>query len=66
MKELYLFPDDGRTVPYPKARKLKDGKMSEVTPLPEPEEYSCLIRARWKSKKICTVVGSKAVLISLS
>merc|ERR1711874_245832 len=53
---------DGRTKPYPKPRKLKNGKMSVVEPLPEPEEYSCLLRARDRKKKIATVVTASEVL----
>ncbi|CAL4069499.1 unnamed protein product [Meganyctiphanes norvegica] len=53
---------DGRTKPHPKARKLKNGKISSVEPLPEPEEYSCLLRARDRKKKIATVVTASEVL----
>ncbi|KAK8397764.1 hypothetical protein O3P69_004515 [Scylla paramamosain] len=49
---------DGRTRPHPKPRRLKNGKMSKVTPLPEPDEYSCLVRAKSKNKKISTVVSA--------
>ncbi|XP_050712676.1 signal recognition particle 14 kDa protein-like [Eriocheir sinensis] len=49
---------DGRTRPHPKPRKLKNGKMSKVTPLPEPDEYTCLVRAKAKHKKISTVVSA--------
>ncbi|KAB7495999.1 UNVERIFIED_CONTAM: hypothetical protein RMT77_006132 [Armadillidium vulgare] len=48
---------DGRTKPYPKPRKVNKGKKVIVPePLPEPEEYMCLIRAKHKNKKIATVV----------
>ncbi|ROT80191.1 Signal recognition particle 14 kDa protein [Penaeus vannamei] len=53
---------DGRTRPYPKPRKLKNGKMSKVEPLPEPEEYSCLLRAKTRDKKISTVVSAADAL----
>ncbi|XP_037790645.1 signal recognition particle 14 kDa protein-like [Penaeus monodon] len=55
--------DDGRTRPYPKPRKLKNGKMSKVEPLPEPEEYSCLLRAKTRDKKISTVVITPPVSV---
>ncbi|KAG7172620.1 signal recognition particle 14 kDa protein-like [Homarus americanus] len=53
---------DGRTRPHPKPRKLKNGKMSKVNPLPEPDEYSCLLRAKSKDKKISTVVSAADAL----
>ncbi|MPC15605.1 Signal recognition particle protein [Portunus trituberculatus] len=53
-----FVPDDGRTRPHPKPRRLKNGKMSKVTPLPEPDEYSCLVRAKSKKKKISTVISA--------
>ncbi|KAK8738352.1 hypothetical protein OTU49_003827 [Cherax quadricarinatus] len=56
---------DGRTKPHPKPRKLKNGKMSIVEPLPEPEEYSCLLRAKTKDKKISTVSASDALRFQL-
>ncbi|XP_071527213.1 signal recognition particle 14 kDa protein [Panulirus ornatus] len=53
---------DGRTRPNPKPKRLKSGKMSKVAPLPEPEEYSCLLRAKAKNKKITTVVTAADAL----
>ncbi|XP_076060250.1 signal recognition particle 14 [Oratosquilla oratoria] len=53
---------DGRTKPHPKPRRLKKGKIITPDPLPEPEEYSCLLRARSKKKKISTVVSPTEAL----
>ncbi|KAB0805201.1 hypothetical protein PPYR_02171 [Photinus pyralis] len=43
---------DGRTKPIP-----REGR----PPLPEPQEHMCLIRAKFKTKKIATVVHQKDI-----
>lgn len=57
---------DGRTRPEPKPRKVKRGRKSQAippaVPLPVPDEYSCLIRAKSKDKKISTVVTAEDAL----
>ncbi|XP_068235188.1 signal recognition particle 14 kDa protein isoform X1 [Palaemon carinicauda] len=57
---------DGRTRPVPKPRRIKKGKKIQIVepkaPLPIPDEYSCLIRAKSKTKKISTVVSAEDVL----
>ena len=55
---IYLT-DDGRTRPEPKERTTKKlRKKFKPVPLPVPDFYRCLIRARYKKKKIATVVSS--------
>ena len=54
---LVSFTDSGRTVPIPLPRKLKGGKVVVPDPLPEPDEYLCLVHARFRKKKISTVVS---------
>ncbi|KAK7086342.1 RNA-binding signal recognition particle subunit srp14 [Halocaridina rubra] len=53
---------DGRTRPIPKVRKIRQGKKTQIIrkePLPTPDEFSCLIRAKSKSKKISTVISAE-------
>merc|ERR1711872_242782 len=47
---------DGRMKPYPKDRRLPNGKIIEAKPIREPDEYCCLIRAEDRKKKISTYV----------
>jgi len=46
---------DGRTVPLPKTRKRKGRVVRQAAALPEPQQYNCLIRARFRSQAISTV-----------
>ncbi|XP_050295794.1 signal recognition particle 14 kDa protein [Anthonomus grandis grandis] len=43
---------DGRDKPIPRAGK---------PPLPEPKEHMCLVRAKFRSKKIATIVHQKDI-----
>ncbi|CAH1116338.1 unnamed protein product [Phaedon cochleariae] len=43
---------DGRTRPTPRPGK---------PPLPEPQEHMCLVRAKFRSSKIATVIHQKDV-----
>lgn len=52
---------DGRKVPIPKARTKKGKQVKPASALPEPESYSCLLRARHKSKSISSVVTAGEV-----
>lgn len=47
-----LISDDGRTTPIPRPGKPE---------LPEPQEHMCLVRAKFRSKKIATVIHQKDV-----
>lgn len=48
----YLFADDGHERPQPRVGK---------PPLPLPDEYKCLIRAKSSSNKLSTVVSQHDV-----
>ncbi|KAF2362052.1 Signal recognition particle SRP14 subunit [Trinorchestia longiramus] len=53
---------DGRKVPIPKTRTKKGKVVKTAEPLPEPETYSCLLRARHRSKTISSVVKATEVV----
>jgi len=46
---------DGRTKPLPKTRRKKGRVVRPAAASPEPQQYNCLIRARYKSHSISTV-----------
>ncbi|XP_037086444.1 signal recognition particle 14 kDa protein-like [Pollicipes pollicipes] len=48
---------DGRNRPEPRP----GSKNAERNPLPRPEQYLCLVRARLRQKKISTVVSGEQV-----
>ncbi|KAK7073545.1 RNA-binding signal recognition particle subunit srp14 [Halocaridina rubra] len=59
---MLYYSYDGRTRPIPKVRKIRQGKKTQIIrkePLPTPDEFSCLIRAKSKSKKISTVISAE-------
>lgn len=47
-----IISDDGRTTPHP-----REGR----PPLPEPQEHMCLVKAKFRSKKLSTVIHQKDV-----
>lgn len=49
---IYNISDDGRTTPIPRPGRPE---------LPEPQEHMCLVRAKFRSKKIATVIHQKDV-----
>ena len=50
---MFFFSDDGRNRPEPRP----GSKNAAKNPLPKPEQYQCLVRARLRQKKISTVVS---------
>jgi len=52
---------DGRTKPIAKTRRKAGKVMKEAPARVEPTKYNCLLRARFKSHKISTVVAPEEV-----